>query len=41
MGLAVAWSGRKGRRCGMRKGYVFLEGIRSREYKWDHASAGL
>lgn len=41
MGLAAAWSGRKGRRCGMRKGYVILERIRSREYKWDHASAGL
>lgn len=24
-----------------RKGYVFLEGIRSGEHKWDHASAGL
>lgn len=24
-----------------RKGYVFLEGIRTGEYKWDHASAGL
>ena len=39
LGSTLVW--KEGEVLWYRKGYVFLEGVRKREHKWDHASADL